>query len=345
MNRQNSQNQHWLIATDEAGYGPLLGPLVVVACVARVRSSCAAPDWRLSPAQLLVQSDGSGGAAHVQIGDSKQLFQRGKTDAPFRRSVACLCHAASNRSVSARPVSETVLFPEPIDLNLQRCWCWLSPQTARDCGRIPWYREFGTTNTWQKDLISNPDLSHDLAETLSSQGFELSEFRGVMLETLRYNQRLQRLENKATLLAHLTLKLVQTIVESLPPGEVTVIGDKFGGRNHYAGLLQNFFPDGYVAVRRETDKMSEYSAKTNKHELTIYFRAKGEEQSAVAMASMIAKFMRELAMESFNEFWRMHLPGLRPTAGYYQDGLRFLQEIQPTANRLRIRDTWLRRIK
>ena len=54
----------------------------------------------------------------------------------------------------------------------------------------------------------------------------------------------------------------------------------------------------------------------------------------VALASLISKYVRELLMESFNAYWSREVPGLRPTAGYYQDGLRFLKDIQPHLKRL-----------
>ena len=48
---------------------------------------------------------------------------------------------------------------------------------------------------------------------------------------------------------------------------------------------------------------------------------------AVAYASMISKYLRETLMRRFNAFWKTHLPDVEPTAGYYNDGLRFLKDI------------------
>jgi hypothetical protein len=38
---------------------------------------------------------------------------------------------------------------------------------------------------------------------------------------------------------------------------------------------------------------------------------------------MAAKYVRELSMQAFNSFWADRLPGLRPTAGYPTDALRW----------------------
>ncbi len=43
---------------------------------------------------------------------------------------------------------------------------------------------------------------------------------------------------------------------------------------------------------------------------------------------MAAKYVRELFMEGLNDFFRAKIDGLRPTAGYYQDGRRFLGEVE-----------------
>ena len=48
-----------------------------------------------------------------------------------------------------------------------------------------------------------------------------------------------------------------------------------------------------------------------------------------ALASMAAKYLRELFMEGLNAFFAARVEGLRPTAGYYGDGTRFLEEVGP----------------
>jgi hypothetical protein len=48
---------------------------------------------------------------------------------------------------------------------------------------------------------------------------------------------------------------------------------------------------------------------------------------------MVAKYLRERLMESFNQFWQQHLPNLKPTAGYPVDAVRFRDQIQQEAIR------------
>ena len=49
---------------------------------------------------------------------------------------------------------------------------------------------------------------------------------------------------------------------------------------------------------------------------------------------MVSKYVRELLMLEFNQFWQQHVPGLQPTAGYPGDSQRFFQAIRPALQRL-----------
>jgi hypothetical protein len=61
----------------------------------------------------------------------------------------------------------------------------------------------------------------------------------------------------------------------------------------------------------------------------------------VAIASMLSKYLREALMNRFNAWWKTHLPALEPTAGYYNDGLRFLHDIAAKRRELGIADAVL----
>ncbi|MDP6541224.1 MAG: hypothetical protein QGF07_00430, partial [Phycisphaerales bacterium] len=64
--------------------------------------------------------------------------------------------------------------------------------------------------------------------------------------------------------------------------------------------------------------------------VTITFASKSDEKHMpVALASMVAKFTRELHMMRFNRYFASLVPDIKPTAGYVQDGRRFLKEIEP----------------
>jgi hypothetical protein len=60
---------------------------------------------------------------------------------------------------------------------------------------------------------------------------------------------------------------------------------------------------------------------------------------------MLSKYLRELAMRPFNEFWCGRVADLAPTAGYPRDAHRFRAAIQPTQMALGIDDRMLWRFR
>ena len=58
-----------------------------------------------------------------------------------------------------------------------------------------------------------------------------------------------------------------------------------------------------------------------------------------ALASMFSKYLRELHMELLNGYWQAQVPGLKRTAGYGRDGVRFIQEVMPRLDELGL-DRW-----
>ena len=71
----------------------------------------------------------------------------------------------------------------------------------------------------------------------------------------------------------------------------------------------------------------------------------GERFLPTALASMTAKYLRELSMRAFNKFWSVHVPDLRPTAGYPKDAHRFYKDIRTAQRKLGIDDHALWRQK
>jgi ribonuclease HII len=64
--------------------------------------------------------------------------------------------------------------------------------------------------------------------------------------------------------------------------------------------------------------------------LVLSFEVGAEERHLpVALASMGAKFVRELSMRRLNAFFTARMPSLAPTAGYVEDGRRYLAEVKP----------------
>jgi ribonuclease HII len=81
-------------------------------------------------------------------------------------------------------------------------------------------------------------------------------------------------------------------------------------------------------------------------EVAVVFRPRADSASAaVALASMLAKYLREVCMRQFNRFWATHVPGLKPTAGYPVDARRFLADIRPAMAALGIPEEAVWRVR
>ena len=123
-----------------------------------------------------------------------------------------------------------------------------------------------------------------------------------------------------------------------PPSPISIVCDKHGGRNYYGALLQHHFPEHWIEPVREGSRESRYEWGPVESRTRVSFRVGGEAFLPTALASMTAKYLRELAMRAFNEFWCARVPSLKPTAGYPLDARRFRQEIAAKQRELDIED-------
>ena len=176
-----------------------------------------------------------------------------------------------------------------------------------------------------------------LADALRRAELEFAALLARAVFPDRFNEEVRGCGNKAEVLSLTTLKLVAELAEQLPDGnEVTVVCDKHGGRDYYAALLQHVFPETWVRVVRESAAESVYRFRLGARRMEVRFLMGGERILPTALASMTAKYVREIAMIPLNAFWQRHVPGLKPTAGYPGDSRRFLSDIRPACQRLQI---------
>ena len=85
-------------------------------------------------------------------------------------------------------------------------------------------------------------------------------------------------------------------------------------------------------------RQSTYRFRFGNAPIEVSFCCDGEQFLPVALASMVSKYVREVSMKSFNEFWRRQLPELKPTAGYPQDAKRFRADVDFARRQLGITD-------
>jgi len=313
----------FVLGTDEAGYGPNLGPLVIGACAWRVPNRPAAN--RLY--QLLadaVCAEPNENSQRLAIADSKRLYQPGSGLAQLERGVHVALLLLERRCQAWREV-----------------WSLLDAAALIQIDALPWHAEFDEPIPCEADAGELLSLAQRLSQCCERSAVRLAALAATAVFPGEFNAAVGRCDNKAEVLSLATLRLAGRILAALPDGPAVVLCDKHGGRNRYAALLQEVFPDELVRVRKEGAELSVYQVCAAGRSVEFRFQPKGERHLPTALASMTAKYLRELAMRPFNAFWLRQVPGLAPTAGYPGDSRRFWDEIRAAQLRLQIADELL----
>lgn len=233
-------------------------------------------------------------------------------------------------------------------------WCELlasliaDEQNARS--ELPWHTEYdppAPVDCLRKSIDSH---AARLLEQASPRGVQAVAMRGRLAFPREFNQLTEKYDSKGAALSHLSMQLLTGALGALTvplqrDSHVVVTCDKHGGRSKYAPLLVEHFPDCLVTTVVESRPISKYRLEYCGTPLEIQFRTKGEEQLETALASMTAKYLRELSMQAFNQFWAQQVPGIKPTAGYPVDAKRFKKLIARKQKELNIDDRllWRRR--
>lgn len=319
----------YIIGTDEAGYGPSLGPLVISATLWRV------PDGAVDGClyQLLKKSvtalprKSKRPDRRVWLADSKVVYSTatglGALERNVRAALACC-------NVEAHTLHGLL---EALDAG-----CCEHTTT------LPWHAgaDFDLPLACALDEID--ETTATLRNGLAAAGVELLAIRSRVVFPEEFNSSVERLDNKSTLLTQESLRLVRRMLDQCEAGEVRVFCDKHGGRNTYAPALSEHVFDGLVQVVREAKAESVYRISDADRRVEIGFRVGGESSLAVALASMTCKYVRETSMHAWNTFWQSQLPGITPTAGYTTDAARFRRDIADKVAALAWPETlWWRR--
>lgn len=318
----------FLIGIDEAGYGPNLGPLVIAATVWEVPNDRGAEE--LYDVLDGVIADGSCKTAQGQllIADSKVLYSPAKGFQLLERGVLTLLRC------SGQPVTRWTEF-------WQNACCDVSVRN----GFPPWLLEYDVKLP-RHDLNSQiADLAEQMRHNFDERGVRLRRICCRVLFPFEFNCLLNRHFSKGELLTVATLELAKSLLDDLPSGSFRLTCDKHGGRNNYHRMLTRLFPDVFVAVHGESSARSVYSWKSACQRIEISFRVRGERWLEAAAASMAAKYVRELTMEPFNDYWQRLVSNLRPTAGYSVDAHRFKTEIAAAQAEIGMDDAMLWRTR
>ncbi|HUS44817.1 MAG TPA: hypothetical protein VM219_02125 [Phycisphaerae bacterium] len=327
-----------LVGIDEAGYGPHLGPLVVAAAAIEFPGR-EPPDPNLwGSLRGHVRKRPAGTSSRVVVCDSKVAYARPQGLGTLERSVLGFLAAGGMRPGT---------LAELLDASCSGSDA--AEERTEDIASVPWHRPESLTLPVAAGPDAVPTAADHFAKALEGVGGRVGGLRINVAPAARLNRLIDEGgRNKAAALFALTADLLAQIWADVcrkhpsdrddRTGSVHVTMDQHGGRRYYADLLAGVFPMGHVETIEEAPTMSRYRLQpsgptrppqTGRAHLHLTVHPRCERWSfPVALASMAAKYVRELHMRQFNAYFRLLVPNLKPTAGYGRDAWRFLAEVE-----------------
>jgi ribonuclease HII len=168
-----------------------------------------------------------------------------------------------------------------------------------------------------------------LTDDLASNGIELLDIRSYCLDVAYYNKMVGSVKNKANVLFTATSRLIKDAFDNFAADDLQIIIDRQGGRVHYRRNLQRMFPDMELKILCESPATSSYELEADGKRMRLHFVVGADNRFLpVSLASMVSKFLRELLVDNINRYFARYCAQLKPTAGYWKDGLRFIEDLK-----------------
>ena len=284
---------------DEAGFGPLLGPLVVSGVAFRV------PDDQVNRCLWDVLSRSCSqrpgrGERRLVIADSKVLHRSGGLTS-LERPVLVLFSLLGQTPATLRALLQTIA-PDFVDMLQQ----------------YPWYAHAEVNLPVSEDLLDVGTRANALRVNCRDNGIEPVGAYAEPLPEGHYNQIVGRTRNKSVLLLGQALRVADRILRAAPHERVRLHVDRLGWRVHYRDALTTALPGHDIEILEESPARSAYRLTAGVRIIEIEFVTRGDAtRFPVAYASLVGKYVREVCMHLFNQYWCAQQPGLKKTAGYY----------------------------
>ena len=299
-----------LVGIDEAGFGPLLGPLVVSSSTFSLPHHLLKSDlWEILRRSLSNRRKRLAG--RLLIADSKKAFSKSLGMKHLQRTVL-----ASLKCLGKEPAT------------LGELMGILCPGCLERLNDYPWYEGAGSRPLSVNDADINI-ASSVMVEDLTSNGMKLLDLKSCCLDVAYYNQMVAAMKNKANVLFSVTSRLIKRAYDHFSEDDLHIIVDRQGGRIRYRKNLQRLFDDLALRILHESPATSSYELQANHRRMRVHFVVGADGRFLpVSLASMVCKYLRELQISNINRYFTGFSGDLRPTAGYWKDGLRFIEEIK-----------------
>ena len=150
----------------------------------------------------------------------------------------------------------------------------------------------------------------------------------------RLNEGWRRTRSKAAVELELIGPFVRWVWERAGDDGALVTIDRLGGRTRYGAALSAMLPGAEIGeVAREEDRVV-CRASEGGREMFVEVLVGGDgRRYCCALASVAAKWSRELIMARFNAAFCALAPELKPTAGYGTDAKRWISEARAALGR------------
>jgi ribonuclease HII len=307
-----------LVGIDEAGFGPILGPLVISSSTFSIPHNLLKADlW-----QILRNSIGNRRkrlAGRMLITDSKKAYSRAMGIKHLERTVlGCLKYLGK----------EPGTLVELMELLCPGCFGRLSA--------YPWYQD-ARSHFLSADAADMAIASTVLADDMATNGIELFDISSYCLDVGYYNKMVASVKNKANVLFSATCRLIQCALDKFKADDLQIIIDRQGGRIHYRKHLQRMFGDMELKILCESPADSSYEMRAGDKNMRLHFVVGADGRFLpVSLASMVSKYLRELLIDNMNRYFAGFHSNLRPTAGYWKDGLRFIEDLKTNIPHLQV---------
>lgn len=334
---------------DEAGYGPMFGPLVVGRAVMAIRDHVPTSDLNTEPPAMwdllsnAVCKMLSKRKGRIAVNDSKKLRTAAAGIKHLEMGVLAFA-GLKDMHLRAETVGELLAgLGESIHTGLEHLpW-------YHACDDRPWHA-LPTCNTEGELAVARSMLGAVAADV----GVKMLDMGAAVVFEDRFNKMVAATRSKAATSFTFVGQHLAAIWQKFGQHSPMVVVDRQSGRMHYRDLLALCFPDAQLNVLHEDSERSSYSveersgqrgSRTKQKSMTVRFEVNGDgNHMPVALASMTAKYTRELFMQRFNNWFGEHFPDIKPTAGYATDGKRFWQEIQPKLGEIKVEANLLKRM-
>jgi hypothetical protein len=311
---------------DEAGYGPMFGPFTIACTVFRIdepapeHASPEAPPpdlWGLLEASVCQPLKGRKG--RIAVNDSKKVYTKASGLTHLERGVLAFGALLDRRPDSLDACLKDFAHDHPSHSPTQNWY------TAADAETFP--------STLSADELGIAAAM--LQRCCGKANVQLDQMRCAVLYEDRFNQLVEQTRSKAKCNWMFVSQYLWNIWQKHGPTHPWVVVDRQGGRTNYHHPLSLIFEGATIRETEHSKECSRYVVSDRGRSMTLSFETKSDANHLPnALASMLAKYTREMLMGRFNSYFRQRLPELKPTAGYVQDGRRFLAEIESTLDTL-----------